>query len=209
MAKALKFVQLGELSSGRQAFDLERCLGSVCRAATTLDGVDGFEVPTWSAVIVGQRPPIMEVEDREPGVPRQGSSAASISVFFCPSAFAGVASHWPFWPPRSMFKDRGFGKERLYSGECGRQSLQGSWRQQALESDHDLPLYGGVQLAVDTHSCPLFVADQDKEQQPRTVWPAKRRPSGRRKRSRLWVSLPKPAHNPSHECCSAGWKRGN
>ena len=32
--------------------------------------VDGFEVPSWSAVTAGQRPPIMEVEDREPGVPR-------------------------------------------------------------------------------------------------------------------------------------------
>ena len=45
---------------------------SACRAATTLDGVDGFEVPSWSAVTAGQRPPIMEVEDREPGIPRQG-----------------------------------------------------------------------------------------------------------------------------------------
>ena len=46
-------------------------LGSACRAATTLDGVDGFEVPSWSAVTAGQRPTIMKVEDREPGVPRQ------------------------------------------------------------------------------------------------------------------------------------------
>ena len=44
------------------------CLGSACRAATTLDGVDGFEVPSWSAVTAGQRPPIMEVEGREHGV---------------------------------------------------------------------------------------------------------------------------------------------
>ena len=57
------------------------CLGSACRAATTLDGVDGFEVPSWSAVAAGQRPPIMEVEDREPGVPRQGwQHAAAIRI---------------------------------------------------------------------------------------------------------------------------------
>ena len=37
------------------------CLGSVW-AATTLDGVDGFEVPSWCAVTAGQRPPIMEVQ---------------------------------------------------------------------------------------------------------------------------------------------------
>ena len=56
-------------------------LGSACRAATTLDGVDGFEVPSWSAVTAGQRPPIMEVEDREPGVPRQGwQHAAAIRI---------------------------------------------------------------------------------------------------------------------------------
>ena len=54
---------------------LEGGASSPCfRAATTLDGVDGFEVPSWSAVTAGQRPPIMEVEDREPGVPRQGGS---------------------------------------------------------------------------------------------------------------------------------------
>ena len=59
----------------------EGCLGSACRAATTLDGVDGFEVPSWSAVTAGQRPPIMEVEDREPGVPRQGwQHAAAIRI---------------------------------------------------------------------------------------------------------------------------------
>ena len=57
------------------------CLGSACRAATTLDGVDGFEVPSWSAVTAGQRPPIMEVEDREPGVPQQGwQHAAAIRI---------------------------------------------------------------------------------------------------------------------------------
>ena len=57
------------------------CLGSACRAATTLDEVDGFEVPSWSAVTAGQRPPIMEVEDREPGVPRQGwQHAAAIRI---------------------------------------------------------------------------------------------------------------------------------
>ena len=57
------------------------CLGSACRAATTLDGVDGFEVPPSSAVTAGQRPPIMEVEGREPGVPRQGwQHAAAIRI---------------------------------------------------------------------------------------------------------------------------------
>ena len=53
------------------------CLGSACRAATTLDGVDGFEVPSWSAVTAGQRPPIMEVEDREPWCPTAGVAACS------------------------------------------------------------------------------------------------------------------------------------
>ena len=39
-----------------------------------------FEVPSWSAVTAGQRPPIMEV-DREPGVPRQGwQHAAAIRI---------------------------------------------------------------------------------------------------------------------------------
>ena len=46
-------------------------------SATTLDGVDGFEVPSWSAVTAGQRPPIMEVEDREPGSPTTGVTACS------------------------------------------------------------------------------------------------------------------------------------
>ena len=45
-----------------------------------LEGVDGFEVPSWSAVTAG-RPPIMEVEDKEPGVPRQGwQHAAAIRI---------------------------------------------------------------------------------------------------------------------------------
>ena len=168
------------------------CLGSACRAATTLNGVDGFEVPSWSAVTAGQRPPIMEVEDREPGVPRQGwQHAAAIRIessfpdrnsdaqdesrgtgtvevtewavcwgrLLClsqlsthanrlsfvpgaspappPSPSSFVPAHlrvWPatrsFWPsPRSMFEDWGFGKKGLRSGECGRQSLQGSWGQ--------------------------------------------------------------------------------
>ena len=57
------------------------CLGSACRAATTVDGVDGFEVPSWSALIAGQRPPMMEVEDRECGVPRLGwQHAAAIRI---------------------------------------------------------------------------------------------------------------------------------
>ena len=34
-------------------------------------------MPSWSAVTAGQRPPIMEVEDREPGVPGQGVAACS------------------------------------------------------------------------------------------------------------------------------------
>ena len=29
-------------------------------AATTIDGVDGFEVPSWSAITAGQRAPIMD-----------------------------------------------------------------------------------------------------------------------------------------------------
>ena len=147
------------------------CLGSACRAATTLDGVDGFEVPSWSAVTGGQRPPIMEVEDREPGVPRQGwqhatairiessfrteilmprmspveqallrsqsGSCAGVAFSVCPSspltridsALFRVLLQRRLQSPRSMFEDWGLGKEGLRSGECGHQSLQGSWGQ--------------------------------------------------------------------------------
>ena len=56
------------------------CLGSACKAATTLDEVDGFEVPSWSAVTAGQRPPIMEVEDSEPGVRQGWQHAAAIRI---------------------------------------------------------------------------------------------------------------------------------
>ena len=54
-----------------------------------------------------------------------------------PSPSSFVPAHlrvWPatrsFWPsPPQHVRDWGFGKEGLRSGECGRQSLQGSWGQ--------------------------------------------------------------------------------
>ena len=47
------------------------CLGSACRPPQ----------PSMGSVTAGQRPPIIEVEDREPGVPRQGRQhAAAIRI---------------------------------------------------------------------------------------------------------------------------------
>ena len=55
------------------------CLDSARRAAVVLDGVDGFQVPSWSDVASGLRPPVIGDEDREPGVPRQGWQHAAAS----------------------------------------------------------------------------------------------------------------------------------
>ena len=44
-----------------------------------LDGVDGFQVPFWSDVASGLRPPVIGDEDKEPGVPRQGWQHAAAS----------------------------------------------------------------------------------------------------------------------------------
>ena len=58
------------------------------------------------------------------------SSAASISLFLCPSASAGVAGHSILLAITAQHvRGLGSGKEGLRSGECGRQSLQGSWEQ--------------------------------------------------------------------------------
>ena len=275
------------------------CLGSACRAATNPDGVDGFEVPSWSAVTAGQRPPIMEVEDREPGVPRQHAAAIRIESSFqaeilmrsqsgsvwwgpllclsqflhsrestqlCSGCFSSAASISPlpfvqshlrvwqatrsFWPsPRSMFEDRGFGKEGLRSGECGRQSLQGSWEQSRDEhvcarhglggclwlettgvwkwsvgSGHHTRVISSWQWRTKTRSSnhgrcgPDPSQEAQREDLPGVDKPRGQgslggsrsggwRASGQRKRSRLWVSWPKPAHGPSHECSSTGWNR--
>ena len=45
---------------------------SASRAAAALDGTDGFEVPSWSALAAGLRPLPRNPEDHEPGCPRQG-----------------------------------------------------------------------------------------------------------------------------------------
>ena len=55
------------------------CLDSARSAAVVLDGVDGFQVPSWSDVASGLRPPVIGDEDREPGVPRQGWQHAAAS----------------------------------------------------------------------------------------------------------------------------------
>ena len=54
-------------------------LDSARRAAVVLDGVDGFQVPSWSDVASGLRPPVIGDEDREPGVPRQWWQHAAAS----------------------------------------------------------------------------------------------------------------------------------
>ena len=48
------------------------CLESASRAAAALDGTDGFEVPSWSALASGLRPLPRNPEDHEPGCPTQG-----------------------------------------------------------------------------------------------------------------------------------------
>ena len=50
-------------------------VGQSLTSATTagsLDGVHGFEVPSWRSLAAGARPPLRDPEDCEPGSPRQG-----------------------------------------------------------------------------------------------------------------------------------------
>ena len=46
-------------------------LTSATTAARSLDGVHGFEVPSWRSLAAGARPPLRDLEDHEPGSPRQ------------------------------------------------------------------------------------------------------------------------------------------
>ena len=41
-------------------------------AARSLDGVQGFEIPSWRALMEGARPPPRDPEDHEPGSQRKG-----------------------------------------------------------------------------------------------------------------------------------------
>ena len=81
------------------------CLGSARRAAVVLDGVDGFQVPSWSAVASGLRPPIIGDEDREPGVPGQGWQHAAAS---CVEADIRAATLMPRMNPaeRALFRSQ-------------------------------------------------------------------------------------------------------
>ena len=48
------------------------CLSSASRAAASLDGVRGWEVPQWSALARGLRPEVVEPDAYQPGCSRQG-----------------------------------------------------------------------------------------------------------------------------------------
>ena len=45
---------------------------SATTVARSLDGVHGFELPSWRSLAAGARPPPRDLEDHEPGSPRQG-----------------------------------------------------------------------------------------------------------------------------------------
>ena len=49
-------------------------------AARILDGIQGFEIPSWGALVEGARPPPRDPEDHEPGSQRQGWHEASSRV---------------------------------------------------------------------------------------------------------------------------------
>ena len=55
-----------------EGFLASPCLGSASRAPASLDGVHGWEVPSWSALAAGLRPEAREPEAHEPGCSRQG-----------------------------------------------------------------------------------------------------------------------------------------
>ena len=47
-------------------------LTSASAAARSLDGVHGFDIPSWRSLAAGARPPPRDPEDHEPSCPRQG-----------------------------------------------------------------------------------------------------------------------------------------
>ena len=177
-----------------------------------------------------QPPPIMEVEDREPGVPRQGWQHAAVQLprmsplvgrvlgsLFVPVLHSRIDSALfrvllqrrlhlplplskricgcgrpldPFGHHCATCSMTGALGRRVRSGECGRQSLQGSWgqsrdehvcaghglggacgwRQKALGSGRRRP--SNARRSAVSSSCPLFVAVEERRQgATTTVWP--------------------------------------
>ena len=53
------------------------CLSSAWRAAASLHGVRGWEVPQWSALARGLRPEVVEPDAYQPGCTRQGQHEVS------------------------------------------------------------------------------------------------------------------------------------
>ena len=62
----------GHLLTHLEGVPMGQSLTSATTAARSLDGVHGFEVPSWRSLAAGARPPLRDPEDHEPGCPRQG-----------------------------------------------------------------------------------------------------------------------------------------
>ena len=63
---------VGNLLTQLEGVPVGHSLTSASAAARSLDGVHGFDIPSWRSLAAGARPPPRDPEDHEPGCPRQG-----------------------------------------------------------------------------------------------------------------------------------------
>ena len=85
-------VILGSLTEPNPPPSLE----SVARAARNLEGVEGFEPPSWEALALGERPLRREPDSFEPGGDRHGwqhEAAARVERHFRASLMSRLAEH--------------------------------------------------------------------------------------------------------------------
>ena len=72
LKRIMKLVAAAIVESLEQSVDMSPTLASVARARHHLSGVEGFEPPSWEALVQGARPPEREPDDFESGGTRSG-----------------------------------------------------------------------------------------------------------------------------------------
>ena len=68
----LPMIQARTLVNELEGFPLTPVLGEAASTARELVGVQGFEPPSWRALVAGERPPDREPEEFEPGTVKRG-----------------------------------------------------------------------------------------------------------------------------------------